>query len=318
MATVTSPLTHAQFDGGAIQFRQAFGLLRQAILMRLQERASLRQAGALLPLGDLAGSGSDTVRTRYYNGIGWGATMSSVSETATPSRASITAEVEDVQVGRFHIGFSQTYQDVILRSPGELDLMAIADELLNTWEATWMALVASTITAAAADYGTSGADMTFDDFLDVIGYYRTLDGFDGPLFGMLHGQQLHDLSNSMRAEPGFQMPEVLTNAFQVRGAGFQFDMMGASIYQSNRVTSSGGNRHGAFFGNGAMAWAVAGTGALAPHVEDGSRTQLVPELGLIVERDNSANGAALTLDANAWLGMDINDDSQLRGMVTDA
>lgn len=317
MATVTSPLTHAQFDGGAVQFRQAFALLPGAILLRMVERMSMRSTDALLYLGDLAGAGSDTIRTRYYDSIGWGASFSSVAETATPARSSIAAEIEDVAIGRWYLGYSQTYMDMILRASGELSLWELAGIMADAWEATWQALLCTTQMSAAADYGSSGVDMSLDDHLDAIGYFRTLDGFMGPIFAQLHGQQLVDLAASVRAEPSFQFPEIQANMQAVRGAGFQFDFVGASVYQSNRVNSSGGNRHGAYFGRGAMAWAIAGTQELAKHLNM-DLAVVVPQLGLAVERSASGNGAVGSLDANAFLGMDINDDDQLRGMVTDA
>ena len=318
MPAVTSPITHAQMDGGAVQFRQAFVLFRQTVLLRLQERMSVRGDGALVYLGDLAGSGSDTIRTRYYNGIGYGAAFASVAETATPGRSSITAEVEDVTVGRFYLGYSQTYMDMILKGAGEKSLIELSDLMADAWEATWMALLATTISAAAVDYGASGVNMTFDDYLDVIAYFRTLDGFEGPLRSLLHGQQFVDFGDSIRAEPAFQQPEPSEEMQRLNGPGFQFELLGCRNFQSNRITSSGGNRHGGFFGPGAMAWAIAGTQEMAKHIEDPDKAQVIPELGMVVERSSSGNGALGSLDANAFLGMDINDDSQLRGMVTDA
>lgn len=318
MAAVVSPLTHAQFDGGAIQFRQAFALLPGAILLRLQERMSVRDAGALLYVGDLGGSGSDTMRTRYYDSIGWAAAFSSTTETGAPARSDIAAEIEDVTIGRYYLGYSQTYMDVVLGSKGEITLWDLAGMMVEAWEATWMTLVATTVMSAAADYGTPGANMTFDNYLDMIGYYRTLDGFEGSLFGLLHGKQIGDLADSMRAEPSYQFPTAQPEIAKLRGSGFNFELLGASVYKSGRVISNGGNRHGAFFGRGAMGWAIAGTQKLAAMIEDGDKAILVPQLGLAVERSSSGNGALGYVDGNVFLGMDIQDDSQLRGMVTGA
>ena len=221
-------------------------------------------------------------------------------------------------IGRYYLGYSQTYLDIILGTAEEITLIQLADLMADAWEATWMGLLATTVQSAAADYGSSGVDMSFDDYLDAIAYFRTLDGFMGPLFGLLHGQQLVDLGNSMRAEPSYQYPAQSDEYKRIHGPGAQFELLGASIYQSNRIASSGGNRHGAFFGAGAMAWAIAGTQKLMEHIEDPDKAQVIPELGLAVERSSSGNGGLGYVDGNVFVGMDINDDSQLRGMVTDA
>ncbi len=320
MASVSSPITHAQLDGGAIQARYAFIL--GAIRRRLREMVSLRTLGAVRYAGNVGGTGSDTIRETFYDGIGWGASMASTAETGTTSLSSVTVEIEDIAVGRYSLGFSESYQSRILGRPGEINVELLAQLIPNSWEATWMDLVATTLAAAAADFGTSGVDMSFDDYLDAIFYYRTLDGFmfsvDGRpnLFAMLHGQQLVDLATSVKAEPNYQFPEPTDAQLAGRGPGYQMSWLGAELYQSNRVTSSGGNRHGGFFGGGSIGWINAGLDQL--QVENPQTAIIVPELGLVTEFRGVPADAKLQMYSNTWIGMAIQDDSQVRGMVTDA
>jgi hypothetical protein len=320
MASVSSPITHAQLDGGAIQARYAFIL--GAIRRRLREMVTLRSMGAVRYAGDVGGTGSDTLRETFYDGIGWDASMASTAETGTTSLSSVTVEVEDIAVGRYSLGFSESYQSRILGRPGEINVDLLAQLIPNSWEATWMDLLATTLAAAAADYGTSGADMTFDDYLDAVFYYRTLDGFmpvvNGKpnLFAMLHGQQLVDLANSVKAEPNYQFPEATDAQLAARGPGYQWDWLGACVHQSNRITSSGGNRHGGFFGGGAIGWINASLSQL--RVENPQTALIVPELGLVTEFRGVPADAKMQMYSNTWIGMAIQDDSQVRGMVTDA
>lgn len=319
MAAVTSPITHAQQDGGAIQSRYAF--LLGAIRSRLAEMVSLRTLGAIPFAEDLAGSGSDTLREIFYDSIGWAATMASLGETASITLSDIAVEIEDTAIGRFGIGYSESYMSQILGRDGELNIELLARLIPNAWEANWMNLLATTLAGAAADYGTSGVAMSFDDYLDAIFYFRTLDGFefrgmDGTpnLFSLLHGKQFTDLANSVRAEPNYQMPEPTDAQLAGKGPGFQFDWLGARNYQSNRISAGGGNRNGAFFAAGAIGYVIGGTRRV--RVKNPATAILLPEIGLVTEFDGTPGAATSSMYSNAWLGQSIRDDDQVRGMVT--
>ena len=82
MPTLNSPILAADAEA---PLGHSFAYLGNAVLQELAEQADLLSGPLFSFVGDVAGSGSDTVRLRRYGGIGAALGMTAMgSETAAP------------------------------------------------------------------------------------------------------------------------------------------------------------------------------------------------------------------------------------------
>jgi len=283
----------------------------------LVERWSMREAGALLSMGDMGGQESDTTRILKFKGLGYGATTASRTEVQAGSRSALTTDYADITTGRRYWGMGQSYLDMVLGSRArKADLFGAAEQLADVFEGMFMDMLASTVAGAAADLGTSTQKLSFDDMIDMVTYFELLDGFEGMLFGLLHGGQTRDLGDSLRAEPAYQVPEVTSEALRLHGPGYWGNLLGINLFKSNKITGSGSAYQGGVWHPSAMGWQVAGTQNILDAVTNPAQSLVVPELGMVAEMASVGNTAQSGLDVNFFVGMGITYTELLRGLVT--
>lgn len=316
MATINSPFVH---DGGNgfedAGHRQAYQYAEQLIRLKLMDSMTLRGLGVSGMGIDVAGSGSDTARLRYYDDIGAGLSMTSRTEVQSITGSTLTATTSDITTGRYGLRFDQSYESQIYAGGGEIDPEGLAASIVASFEATWMDVLAGLFSSFTNSVGSSGVDMSFDDYLDIVYYFDLLEADAGPLYGLFHGQQLRDLKASVRNEPNFQFPEITQELLRQRPVGYQFDFLGISVHKSSRVTASGGNRIGAVWGPGAIEWAKGSTDNVV--TKNPARTIRPPGVPLLVEVDADPDTATTKVYGNAWLGMAIVDDERGTDVTTD-
>lgn len=318
MSTVSNPLSHsvssAGFSDASWRYTAVFeGVLRE----KLMDSVSIRTSGFVPLVGDVAGTGSLTIRQRYLDAIGWGLSMTAMAAENTAITASaLTATVEDVAVARYGIGWNNTYTNQVVAAAGEVTMDVLAAYNVLSYEAAWMDALATAIQAAATDSGTSGVDCSFDDVLDATYYFDLLEGMPGALLGLIHGQQKIDLKESMRNEQAFQFPEPTKELLSgAGGPGFWTVICGIAFYVSTRVAASGGNRHGCIMAPGAFIWAKGGTGSIVP--ANPANTVNLADQGIITEFTGTPGSATSTVYTNAFFGIDGGDGERARGLVTD-
>lgn len=317
MATVSNPISHSVSSAGFSDagWRYTYvleGLIRE----KLMDSFSLMDSGLVPLAGDVAGSGSDTIRLRYLDAIGYGLSMASMgAENTAITPSALTATTSDITVGRYGLQFNNTYTNQIQATAGEVDMERLAASIVLSRQATWMDLLATTVTGADTDSGQSGVDASVDDLLDATYYFDTLEGPTMP-FAIIHGQQWRDLKASFRNEPAFQFPDAAEDILTVNGGpGFKGVHL-VPIYVSSRITSSGGNRHGALVSPGAIEYAIGSTASIRPaSVAD---TVNLSDLGLIIEFSGTPGSATSTVTGNQFMGMAEVDGEMMRGFVTDA
>lgn len=283
----------------------------------IADRTTIRGTMALTPCGDIAMSGTDTLRKRKM-GIGWSLTMTAKTEQEAISTSSFNTQVDDVAVGRRGIGIELTYTAETIATPDMPDAMAFAASMINSFEATFMEDICDTITGASTDVGTSGVNFSLDDLIDGKLYFLTFD--DGviettDIYALVHGRQIGDLLNSIRGETGpMQFRTDIQGFTDLKLNGFQGEILGVQFYASNRVTTSGGNRHGAMWVPGALGYSF-GT----PTKVLDSYLSIKPQnLPMIIEFVADPETATRTIYANAWYGQAIIYDEKIVGIVTDA
>lgn len=175
-----------------------------------------------------------------------------------------------------------------------------------------MGLVASTIAGFATDKGTSGSDLTVDDWFDGI---RFLQGGanTGPFYALLHPTQLSDLQGSIRSEAGaIQFIQATQDMVSVKGAGFAGTFAGVDVYTSARVTTGGGDCHGGMWSAGCLTYAEA-----APVIGYGD-TVSPGGSPLVVEFERDSSMGTTMVIGNYYVGMAITEAARGCGIVTDA
>lgn len=305
--TVVAPATHAQTE---TDLGHAYVYAEQRLDAALTEQLDVFGAGLVVGVGDLSGTGSDTVRVGNYSGIGSGETFQPLGETEVMTATGFAVSNDTLTIGRYGLAKEQSYQDAMLQTPAAREIFAL-DRLVQLVPASWLAtlrdLWATQIGTFSNVIGDSGLPWTYDDELELVAYFRETEGYDP----MVHGkpvtgrapEQLTQLRNSLRNEPGLQGSADLMQKLMDLGtaAGGGFDFLGLRNIGSHAVGTSGGDHIGGAYIPGAVAYITASTAPVP--VQDPARSIILPQFGIVIEGRSNPDGAHARFSANAWLGM---------------
>lgn len=308
MSAVFSPASHAQT---VTDLGHAWVYAEAKLEALLTEELNVFGAGLVAGVGDLMGSGSDTLRLRHYTGIGAAESfqpMASETEEIVPT--GFTTGVDTVTIARYGLAKEQTYQDAILQEGVVAEILAL-DKMVDLIPASWMSTVrglwGTTISTFADVVGTAGAPWTVDDELELLAYFREIEGYDPRKHGLpVSGRgvkQLTQLRNGLRNEPYLQASAETLNRLLGVGeeAGGGFEFYGMRNVGTHDVATNGGDAIGGAYIPGAVAYCVAST-TPAP-VQDPTRSLFLHMMGLVMESRSNDRTATARLTANAWLGM---------------
>ena len=303
MATLSPPIQHA--DSEAV-LGQSFSYLGSLVLQQLTERFDTLTSPMATFLGDLAGSGSDTLRIRNATGFGYAGSFTAMSsETQAITASSITANYDAFTVSRNGIAYESTFQRAALASDG-INIDALAQSIPDAWASLLRSKVCTVGKAFATNKADATATLDVDDMVSLRSGFEESAGFSLQVHGApwvcLHPSQITNLRASIRSETSLQFPEVFNATQSVQSAaGFRFRFMDMDIYGSGDVSLDGGDYYGFSSIRGGIGFVVASTANIP--VPTGADAARVPEFGLLITR--SANGAQAynRVDANAWLGV---------------
>jgi hypothetical protein len=259
--TVNPPATHA---GTYSTTGFSYVFAEQAIRERLTDRLDV------LPLldlrGDLAGSGSDTIRITNIGSIGFAQRMESLaSENSRPTPQAYTLGYDSVTLGIKGLSHSATFLQTILAreraAGGGLSLEQLKAMVPESFLAT---LRYDTCVAGAAISGSVGSasyNASVDDALSFLAYTSRSLGASGTPALMLDPEQQIHLQQSFRVEPAFQSSMADFAAAQAAAPGMQVKRnymgLGFDVFLSDDVQQSGGAYQGFGFMPGAIGWAKA-------------------------------------------------------------
>lgn len=306
--TAVSPVTFGQQQ---TDLGVAFQFAAEAIDMELTEQLDVIGLGLVRGIGDLAGSGTDTLRAVHYGGVGHAETFQSLNETEAIVPTGYTSDYDTLTIGRYGLAKEESYQAAILQTPAAkaaLGLDALALKLGQSWIATIRTLWAAELATFTDSVGTTGVVWNMDDELDLAASFREREGYDPVVHGLpvaaRHPLQFTQLGNAVRSEPGLANNAALIESFMgIEKLGKPFGFLGLQNVASHDVVSSGGDLIGGAYVPGAVAFCVASTSP-AP-VQDPTRTIYLPNWGLLIEFRSNPDGAVAKVTANAWLGMNI-------------
>lgn len=307
MANIIPAASFAQTRGTV---GHAYVFAGQQIFEEITEQLDVIGAGLVMGVGDLQGTGSDTLRITRYGALGWAEAMVAMAgETDQIVPTGYTLGHDSVTIGRYGMAKEQTYTDQTLsraETVGLDDMVSMVPMSFLTTLRQGAATIGATFASGA---GTSGQPWTYDDELDLIALFHETEGFasavqrNGAPKSLRHPEQYSDLRQSIRNEPGLQgsaeLQQKLLGLSTANGGGFDF--LGLENHASHDVVTSGGDHVGCAYVPGAIAWAVAST--LAIGVENPAATLWVPEFGIIIERKSTSEIATARFAANAFFGM---------------
>ena len=227
----------------------------------LMDPTSLRAVAT--NLGDIGGSGSATLTTGTVD-FDLAMAAANTDEVTVADNTAVTVGSVSLTVAHQIISFGMSDLHSIVGAPGQLDLQALAAKMAQAYELRFTDLVCAATDTITANVGTSGADMTVDDFYAATAtLQQALVG--GPWTAVLAPVQVTDLRTSLRSEGGAMMFMPGTaEQLAIKGPGYQGNLLGCDIFSSDSISTSGGNRVGAMFGPGCVAYVEASARAAMP------------------------------------------------------
>jgi len=288
--TVNPPISHAQVFG-TLGFDYVFASAR--IALELQDKLDVHGMGVVPLRGDLAGSGSDTVRVTDYGNVGWSLPFEALSsETDTVAPSPVDIGFETITIGQFGLAQAETYKHQVLNREPAITLDRLKPMVPMSWLLTFRQRVALAGSGIAVAVGSAGTTLSVDDHLDLATAYKTNLGNRIPS-AMIDGTQFDQLSRSYRTEPAFtnsaaEFAAVLglkangpSGPDTVAQTHPNFGGMGINLAITNDIIQSGGARQGFCFPPGGIGWAVANTSPIRPTNNNGA--VYVPAFGLFIE-----------------------------------
>ena len=296
MTTINAPLTHGQLKG---DLGFDFVYAEQEILEELQDRLSVM---SLLPLvGDVAGTGSDTLRITNMGNVGFSVRMDALAtETSRITPKTITTGYSTVTTGQYGLAHSESYRAQNLgREPG-VRLESLKAQVPNSFMATLRYLTCvEGSTFAGTAVGSTSQQLAVDDILDYATILReTLgSGVRGNPVAMLSPQQVTQLLNSAKAHPAYQ--NSIADFTSVQGLDFRqqidnFLGLGFNVLMTDDVQQSGGAYRGFGFSPGGIGWAVASSS----NIVTANPAMYIPQFGMLIE-DLTEGGATAERIYNA-------------------
>lgn len=303
MATFSPPILHADTES---TWGLSYDYLGSAVLEQLVERQDVTNSPFAVYLGDLAGSGTDTLRIR--NGTGWGyaASFTAMStETQAITASSITGDYDAFTVARNGLAFEASYQRDGLNSDG-INIEALAMSIVDSWRRLLLTKVCTTGAAFATNVADAAATLDVDDAIALRAAYEETSGFDlavhGAPWAMLNPVQVKHLRASIRTESALLMPDAFAQMQGIQNqAGFRMRFLDMDFYASDQVSLSGGDYYGFSGVRGSIGYVVMSTANIP--VPSGADPQRVPQYGLLITRKTDGAQATNRVDANAWLGV---------------
>lgn len=261
--SVTQPASFSIFGTAGVNQTTVFQ--REALELAMASDVDVESMGLIRAVGDLSGSGSDTMTSVFLDGVGANAEMSPLdTETSQPIPSAYTLGIDAVTVGFYGYSNDMTMKGLMLAHPDRILTMDKAIELApSLYRSTVAGLVADAGATISTAIGSAATALSVDDLLDLVAAIEQTPGANKRAGGMpkldLHSVQLSQLKASMRSEPSMQ---AAYDAF-VAAQGVSDDVtpnfmrLGFDLLKSDKIGTSGGAYQGFCVAAGGLALARA-------------------------------------------------------------
>jgi len=289
-------------------------ILAKEIELTLADRASLHKHASIKFMGNIVGSGSNVIQTPIVGLDGYD-TMSSPADGAAVSNTALTETNANITVARRALQYSISDLASLTDSVG-LNVQRLAQSMVGSAQMTFQSLLCDVTDGFTSTVGTSGVDMTVDDFFSAQ-FTLTLASVPGPYICILHPRQLADLQSSLRAEAGpNQYVAATQDMLNIKGQGFSGMFNGVDIFVSSKVptANAGADRAGGMFGYAAVGYAEG-----SPFAITGAGGIVAPAgTPIVVEFERDASSALTKIIGNYYVGVAKLQDSMGVSIITDA
>jgi len=286
--------------------------LDTALHVLLHDAASIRDSGSLMYLGSVNGTGSDTSRIRYAGLNGLDA-MAVVADGSAASETALTDASVDIAVTRKCILRQITDLATLTGFANDINPATLAASVVGEYNTAFNDAVAAAVASAATTVGSSGVDMTVDDYYDAM-FQLELNSVPGPYFAMLHPRQIADFQESLRAEGGAtQYMQATADMLRIKGQGYAGNFLGVDIYKMSAVDDDGSDREGGMWGFGAIGWKN-GIIQTPP-----GAVMTSPDREVVVEfaRGPGAASGFTQIIGHAYFGVSVLEQDRIVGINTD-
>ena len=289
-------------------------ILAKEIELTLADRASLHKHASIKFMGNIVGSGSNVIQTPIVGLDGYD-TMSSPADGAAVSNTALTETNANITVARRALQYSISDLASLTDSVG-LNVQRLAQSMVGSAQMTFQSLLCDVTDGFTSTVGTSGVDMTVDDFFSAQ-FTLTLASVPGPYICILHPRQLADLQSSLRAEAGpNQYVAATQDMLNIKGQGFSGMFNGVDIFVSSKVptANAGADRAAGMFGYGAVGYAEG-----SPFAITGAGGIVAPAgTPIVVEFERDASSALTKIIGNYYVGVAKLQGSMGVSIITDA
>lgn len=289
-------------------------MIENEVRALLFDAASIRNSGALLFAGDVAGLGSSALSLRYAGLDGY-EPMNTQADGTEITSTNLTTATADITVGRIGLRYDLTDLAALTKLGNDVDVFRLAGSMAGAFESRFMEMVCSLFSSASSSAGTSGVDMSVDDFMDAL-YLLEIANNPSQLFSILHPRQIADLQSSIRNETAnaIAFNPAHHELMKSLGQGFVGDFMGVQIHKSSYVPTDGTDRSGAMFSAGAIAYALGTPAPLA-----GPAGEIRPAgTPVLVELQRDSAFSLTKIVGTAYTGAAIVEQSRIVEIATDA
>lgn len=307
------PILHANLETDLRLAAQ----LDQALLISLTEMATIRNVpGAIDFHGSVSGQGSDTSRLRFAGLAGADPFVATAAEDTDVAETPVAITSVDIAVTR--AALVRNIGDIATATGYGADLNpdTLARDMVMSYDRYFNGLFTAAGATATSNVGTSGVDMSHDDFMDAI-FTLEIANVPGPYFAVLAPRQLADWQESLRAEGGAtQFMAATAEALAIKGQGFAGEHSGVQIFKMEDVVTTGPDREGFMYGAGAFGYKV---GIIDDRSMLGAGSSVAVRVDeILVEVTRDASRAITEIVGNAWVGLSVKEQARLVGIVTDA
>lgn len=297
-------------SGGNLRAVEVFNRL---IWETLVDQTDLR--AVCMRLGDLGGSGSDTLVTPT---VAWDDAMAAANtdETTAAGNTALGNGAITVSVAQQIISYETSDKFQITGGPGNLDLELIATKIAMAYVLRFTDMIAALFPSITAIVTDTGVDMTTDHFYSAL-FALEQAVVPGPFDCVLYTTQYTDLQSSIRGEGGpAQYTTSAQNQLFAKSPGFKSEFMGVRIWASDSVgtVNGGADSSGCMFGMGAFVYAEASPsrampGALSVPVPTGSP--------IYAEFDRTADPGLSAVVGHGFVGVSVGENARGVEIVTD-
>lgn len=286
--------------------------LAQEIMLARAERGMLINHPALMYLGDLMGSKSTTVKASEIGLDGYDG-LAAVAEGAAVGTTALYDASYTVTVARQAKKYTKSTLAKITDHAGQLDPARFAQDATISAGVRLVELVAALVGGGSNEFGSSGVNLTIQQFFDA-GTYLEINNVQGPFLCVLHARQWGDLRDAIRTATGLvEWQPASAAAQEIMGTGYKGRLWGVDVFVNNQVptANSGADRAGGMFGRGGILWADASIprDPAAIEINAGKAT---------LELSRDADAALTSCITNFYCGAAEGEDARIASLTTDA